>query len=94
MVDDPGGHSKHTAALEPSKTTTSRVVEANSPRTLEDPEDATDDDARHPDKPTEPPDNAESTRVRGGEERVEERVSRVSTGCADEMAESGGTTGT
>ena len=73
MVDNPGGHSKCTAALEPSKTTTSRVVEANSPRTSEDPGDVTDDDAHHPDEPTEPPDNAESARVRGGEERVEER---------------------
>ena len=31
----------------------------------------TDDDARHPDEPTEPPDDAESARVRDGEEWVE-----------------------
>ena len=46
----------------------------NPTRLPEDPGNATDDDARYPDKPTEPPDDAESTRVRGGEERVEERV--------------------
>ena len=64
-----------------------------SPRQPEDPGDATDDDAHHPDEPTEPPDNTESARVRGGEERVEERVSEASRGRADETAESGGTTG-
>ena len=42
MVDDPGGHAKHTAVLKPSEMTTSQVVEANSPRPLEDPGDTTD----------------------------------------------------
>ena len=40
--------------------------------------------ARHPDEPTEPPDDAESARVRDGEERVGARVSEVSRGRADE----------
>jgi hypothetical protein len=61
-----------------SETTTSEVVEADSPRSSEDPGDATDDDVRHPDESTEPPDNAESARVRGGEARVQARVSKVS----------------
>ena len=94
MVDDPEGHAKRTAALEPSKTTTSRVVEANSPRTSEDPGDAMDDDARHPDEPTEPPDNAKSARVRGGQRRVEVDVSRMLRGRADKTVGSDSTMGT
>ena len=66
----------------------------NPTRLPENPGDVTDDDTCHPDEPTEPPDDAESTRVQGSEERVEVRVSRVSRGCADEMAESGGIMGT
>ena len=93
MLDDPGGHAKRTVALELSETTTSRVVKANSPRPTEDPGDATDDDARHPNEPTEPHDDAESARVRGGKERVEGRVSRMLTGRTNETAESGGATG-
>ena len=69
-------------------------VTKNSPRLPEDPGDATDDDTCHPDEPTEPPDDAESMRVRDSEERVEARVSEVSTGRADETAESDSTTGT
>ena len=69
-------------------------VTKNSPRLPEDPGDATDGDACHPDEPTEPPDDAESMRVRDSEERVEARVSEVSTGRADETAESDSTTGT
>ena len=68
----------------------------NSTRPPKDPGDATGDDARHPDEPTEPPNDAESARVRDGEERAEARWSRVSEasrGCADKTAESGGTTG-
>ena len=65
----------------------------NSPRTSEDPGDATDDDARHPDEPTEPPDDAESARVRGGQRRVEVDVSRMSRGRADETVGSDSTTG-
>ena len=107
VVDDPHGHvdypggcaeppvarTKHMATPEGGEMTTNGVVEADSPRPSEDLGDATDDDARHPDEPTEPPDDAESARVRGGEERIEERVSRMLTGRANETAESGGATG-
>ena len=68
----------------------------NSPRPLEDPGDATDDGARHPVKPTEPPDNAGSARVRDGEERVDARWSRVSEaprGRTDEMVRPGSNAG-
>ena len=58
--------------------------QTDSPRPPEDPGDATDDDSRHPDEPTEPPDDAESARVRGGEGRVEADVERSSRGRADE----------
>ena len=60
---------------------------------MEDPGDATDDNAHHPDKPTEFPDNTESARVRGGEERIKARVSRTSRGCADTTVGSGGDEG-
>ena len=65
----------------------------NSPGLPEDPGDATDDDARHPNEPTKSPDDAESARVRGGEERVEERVPRGLRGRADETVGSDSTMG-
>ena len=46
------------------------TVTRNPPRPSEDPADATGDDERRPDTPTEPPDKPEGTRRRWGEERA------------------------
>jgi hypothetical protein len=54
-VERPIGQTNNPATVGTSETTSSRAVEADSPRPSEDPVDATDDDAPHPDKPTEPP---------------------------------------
>ena len=90
-----GQMSNHQSAKSASAQSASRdhldldenVETRNSPRPPEDPGDVTDGDVRHPDEPTEPPDDAESARVQGGKERVKADVSR---GCADETAELGG----
>ena len=50
----------------------------NPTRLSSDPGDATGDDERRPDTPTDPPDQSEGTRGRGGEERVESSELRVS----------------
>jgi hypothetical protein len=52
-------------------------------RPSRDPADATGDDERRPDAPTEPPDMPEGTRGRGSRERVETRVTRVSESSRD-----------
>ena len=72
-VHDPGGcaeqqitHTNDLATAETSETTTSRAIEANSPRPSRDPADAMDDDTHHPDESAEPPDQPEGARVRGG----------------------------
>ena len=61
-------------------TDTETTTDASRPS--EDPADATGDDERRPDEPTEPPDKPEGMRWRGSEQRVGEvelRVSRAST---------------
>ena len=64
-----------------------------------DPADATGDDERRPDTPTEPPDQPEGTTERGGEQRVEKaesresRESREHTGSAGDVDDDGGGTG-
>ena len=62
---------------------------SNPTRPSEDPGDVTDDDARHPDEPTEPPDMPEGTRRRGIQEQVETRVSGASRGGAEGTGDDG-----
>ena len=49
-------------------------------RPSKDPEDTTGDGKRHPDEPTEPPDQPKGASARGGEERVKGRVPTASKG--------------
>ena len=71
-VHNPGGCAEqriahmNDLATETSETTTSRAIEANSPRPSRDPADVTDDDTHHPNEFAEPPDQPEGARVRGG----------------------------
>lgn len=53
----------------------------------------TDDDAHHPDEPTERPDQPEGTRAQGGKERVEAKLSSVSQDPTDTTVGSGSDTG-
>jgi hypothetical protein len=61
----------------------------NPPRPLEDPGDMTGDDERRPDGPTEPPDQPEGTRGRGGEARVETAVLKASRDVEEGPSEDG-----
>ena len=84
-----GDNPSDPAKVPTSETEWSQAVKANPARPSEDPGDTTGDDERHPDEPTEPPDQPKGARVRGGEERVEASASEssMSKDCTDATVE-------